>query len=402
MTEIHKTTETQNHKPSFWQNILLAGISAFVTLIFLEIGARVYLFNFATDEDFTTFASLRQLDKASRQGKVGGEPTIAHHRYLGYTLTPNYEDAEEGNRHNALGYRGEEIVQPKPEGEFRIVAIGGSTTYTTRVDDYRLSYPALLEKELQERGYRNVKVINAGVPGWESWNLLIDFGLRTLDLDPDMVVIYTGYNDFKPRIVEPQAYRSDNSGRAAPMIERVYMPNWLEYSTLYRIVAILADWMEPHTSYNTINSSPETYLADEFHDQLKTGKPHEAFEEMTVKEILAANPPIYFQRNIENIVAMAQDREIDILLATMALYPNGEIDPRAASEEYQIAIAQHNQVLKDIAASKGESLFDFAAVFPQDLQYFEDGVHVTEAGSRLKAKLFADFIVANELVPKPE
>lgn len=387
-------------KPSLLQNLLLAGISAIVTLGLLEVGARAYLFHLASDEDFTTFASLRQLDKASRQGKVGGEPTISHHRYLGYTLTPNYEEDE--NRHNALGYRGEEITQPKPEGEFRIVAMGGSTTYTTRVEDYRLSYPALLQQELRERGYTNVTVVNAGVPGWESWNLAIDFQLRSLDLDPDMVVVYAGYNDFKPRVVEPESYRGDNSGRADPMVERVYMPSWLEYSTLYRILAIALGEMEPHTSYNTINSSPKTYLADEFHDQLESGEPHEAFEEMSVKEILAANPPIYYRRNLENIVAIAQSRDIDVMLATMALYSDAELDPRAASEEYQIAIGEHNQVMQAIAAERGVSLFDFSAAFPRQLQYFDDGVHVTEPGSRLKAKLFADFIVANELIPKPE
>ncbi|MGC9503058.1 SGNH/GDSL hydrolase family protein [Baaleninema sp.] len=388
------------NKGSFLPNLILAGVSALFTLIFLELGARAYLFHFATDDDFTTFASLKQLEKASRQGKVGGDPQISHHRYLGYTLTPNYEDDE--NRHNSLGYRGEEIIQPKPEGEFRIVCIGGSTTYTTRVDDYRLSYPDLLEKELQERGYTNVNVVNAGVPGWESWNFLIDFELRTLDLDPDMIIVYSGYNDFKPRVVEPESYKGDNSGRAAPMIERVYMPGWLEYSTLYRIVAILSGWMEPHTSYNTINSSPKSYLADEFHDQLEDGTyPTDEFEEMTVQEILQANPPIYYQRNIENIVAIAQSRNIKVMLATMALFSQRpDIDQRAGSPEYQFAIAEHNQVLKNIAQRRNVSLLDFAATFPRQEQYYDDGVHVTEAGSRLKAQMFANFIVEQSLVPK--
>jgi len=387
-------------KSPLWQNLLLAGVSALLTLSFLEFAARVYLFHFATDDNFTIFASLPQLEKASREGKVGGSPAISHHRYLGYIPTPNYRDGK--NRHNALGYRGDEIAQPKPAGEFRIVALGGSTTYTTRVDDYRLAYPELLETELKERGYTNVNVINAGVSAWESWNLLIEFQLRTLDLDPDLIVIYAGYNDLKPRLVLPEAYRGDNSGRAGPLIERVYIPSWWEYSTFYRIGAIQMGWMEPHTSYNTVNSAPETYLADEFHAQLRDGTyPRKEFENITVKEILAANPPIYYQRNIENLVAVARDRNIDVVLATMALFTDPAIDYRAASEEYQIAIGEHNEVLKAIATTKGTNLFDFAAVFPRDPQYFVDGVHVTEAGSRLKAKFFADFIVQNNLVPKP-
>ena len=45
------------------------------------------------------------------------------------------------------------------------------------------------------------------------------------------------------------------------------------------------------------------------------------------------------------------------------------------------------------------NLFDFAKVFPTDKDYYTDGIHVNAEGSQLKAKLFADYIIENKLLP---
>jgi hypothetical protein len=45
---------------------------------------------------------------------------------------------------NSFGFRSPEIEVPKPEGKFRIVCVGGSTTNAGRTND--TTYPALLEK----------------------------------------------------------------------------------------------------------------------------------------------------------------------------------------------------------------------------------------------------------------
>jgi hypothetical protein len=55
-------------------------------------------------------------------------------------------------------------------------------------------------------------------------------------------------------------------------------------------------------------------------------------------------------------------------------------------------------VVKDVAASHGIPLFDFASVMPQDAVYWADGRHVNEAGALIKARLFAEFIHAQGLV----
>ncbi|MGB7060075.1 MAG: SGNH/GDSL hydrolase family protein [Geitlerinemataceae cyanobacterium] len=380
------------------QNAILSLVSIFLTFIFLEVGARFYLFHLASKEEFTTYASLRQLDKYS--GEVGKSPTISHHRYIGYYATPNYQDGL--NRHNSLGYRGEEIVQPKPKEEFRILCIGASTTYTTRVKDYRLAYPYLLEQELHKQGYTHVKVVNAGVPGWDTWNMSIDFELRGLDLNPDMIIFYEAFNDVKPRLVwPPEAYKGDNSGRNAPMISRVSMPNILEYSTLFRILGIVLNLTEPHTAYETIDRTQETYVGGKFHDQLKKKSyPSGFFEKVSVMDILKANPPKYYQRNIENIVKIAKARNIKVLLANFVSNPLPELGDRTSTPEYIYALEEHNQTLKSIAQQEQVNLFDLASTFPKDPQFFDDGIHVNAKGSLVKANLFAQYLVDRQMIPK--
>jgi len=64
------------------------------------------------------------------------------------------------------------------------------------------AYPERLRSLLAER-HGAWEVVNAGVPGWVSTDSLINFQLRVLPLDPDVVVVYQGRNE-----VLPQAYNN--------------------------------------------------------------------------------------------------------------------------------------------------------------------------------------------------
>ena len=160
-------------------NTFLIVLSILLVFCLLEIIATSYLLYLADKDRFIRYASWSQLQNRKNEEA----PRFSIHRYLGYYPTPNY--VKDKNRHNSLGYRGEEILFPKPLGQFRIVCLGGSTTYNSSVADYRESMPALLEKYMREKGFENVRVINAGVGGWGSLESLINFELRVLDLEPD-------------------------------------------------------------------------------------------------------------------------------------------------------------------------------------------------------------------------
>lgn len=376
------------------RKLLSSVLWVLLMFVVLEVTARIWLSHFAGERRFLKYASLGQLQKKY----VHAKPRYRPHRYLGHYLTPDYVRGK--NKHNSLGYRSDEIEVPKPKGQFRIVCMGGSTTYTTEVEDYRLSYPSLLETELKSRGYDNVRVVNAGVGAWTSWESLINFELRILDLEPDMIIIYHSVNDILSRLVwPPEAYRGDNSGSTRPVV--MSMPSILEYSTLLRYLMIRADLIKPHSSIDRhLGAPPDTYYAKEFYDQkVKHTYPDGTFKTVSAKEMLLTNKPIYFKRNIEHIALIANHRGIKTVLATFAYSPEFTDEPTVASEEYQAAYVEMNETLKSIAQEMGVNLFDFARLFPVDKRYYIDGLHVNVEGARLKARLFAEYLTENRLIP---
>jgi len=390
-------------KQELKQNIVLSAISLALVLGLAECAARIYVVHIADGAQFKMYASMAQIQAQTQKKKVAriaAKSPInknARHRFMGAIPTPNYRYGK--NKHNSLGYRGDEITQPKPAGEFRIVCLGGSTTYTGRVLDYRKSYPYLLEKELKDRGFENVTVVNAGKPGRSSLETMINFQLRVLDLEPDLVIVYHGINDLNRRLVwPPEAYRADNSGvRVASGLSKPY---FFERSTLLRILAIRAGLILPQASLSRfLGPTRPTYYAKDFARQKRRGTyPSGIFKEVSAEKMLATNKPTHFRRNITNIAASAKAHGAEVILATFAYTPVFEDKPRAASKEYISAFKEMEVVLKEIAQKMDVHFFDFASKFPSEKQYYEDEWHVNEEGAQLKAELFADFIKRNNLI----
>ncbi len=98
-----------------------------------------------------------------------------------------------GFKTNSLGFRDDDVALPKPDGVFRILCIGGSTTQEGASN--AATYPKLLEAQLA-RAFpeRVIEVVNAGIPGIASPGHLLRFP-DYLALEPDLTVIHLGAND---------------------------------------------------------------------------------------------------------------------------------------------------------------------------------------------------------------
>ena len=382
---------------SLFSNLFLSLIVFLCIFIALEICAQVYILKFATEVEYKKYASLKQI--LSRENKLKYSP----HPYMRYTPTPNYEKGN--NKHNSLGYRGDEIAIPKPEGQFRIVCLGGSTTYTNNIDDYKMSYPYLLEEQLNMNGFRNVKVINSGAGGFTTWESLLNFEFRVLDLEPDMIIIYHAVNDINARLVwPPEAYKGDNTGQYFTTTY-ITVPSIFEYSTLIRIIMIklgisdsqggIARWGK------MVDESRNTSYMTRFRKQkIDNTYPQDTFKKISAEYMLKTNKPLYFKRNIRNMVTIAKANSIKTVIATFAYSPLFKDNPLASSEEYIFAFDEMNSVLRDIATDMDVHLFDFAKLFPNERRYYYDGLHVVEEGAQLKAVLFAKYLIENDLVPQ--
>ncbi len=361
-----------------------------VFFILIECVLYVYIRFFASNIIFERYASLRHFN--SKKGKTLSQ--YIPHRYLGYCPCPNYSSGK--NRHNSFGYRGKEIKIPKPKEQYRIICMGDSTTYCDHIEDHKFSYPDLLENKMNNtRNKKNIEVVNAGSGGYGTLESLIDFETRILDLEPDLIVVYHGINDVHTRLIWPsEKYKNDNSGRRLATYNFAYMPGIWQYSNIFRISAILIGLISPHSTIaKRLSLASKAYQGKEFIIQKRANiYPSKIFIETSANEMLKKNRPKYFRRNIENIIAIAKQRNITVLLVSFATSNLFKNKPTVTSEEYMNSYYEMNSILKKISTDLDVYFLDLAKLLPKDKKYWTDGRHVNELGSEIKAKIISNYI----------
>lgn len=379
--------------------LALAGLSLLVSLVAAELAARWWLVHRADDEAFRSYASLAQLEERLGADLQSLSPW-APHRYIGWIPSPGFRRG--ANHHDALGYRGGPIPMPKPRGEYRIACLGASTTYADPVQDPADAYPPRLERVLHQRGHGQVRVINAGASGYSSYETLVNFEFRVLDLEPDMVIVYHALNDLSGRMVwPPSAYRGDNSGHVRLASGAGQDTPLLERSTLARIVLVRFGLATSHLDlFRNFARPARSDRAWAFMRQQERGSyPSGPFRQVDVMQILERNPPVYFRRNLENLVFIARGHGIQPVLLTFAQTQQGRGEPALRSPEVRRGLAEHNAVIRDVGQALGVPVYDLAAEFPDDPRYFVGAVHFSAAGNQRRAELVADFLLRENLVP---
>jgi len=253
---------------------------------------------------------------------------------------------------NAHGFRGGPIEMPKPAGLYRIVCLGGSTTYSFRVDDDQ-TYPVQLQSALASaRPDVDVEVINAGVESYTTAESLNNLVFRVLDLDPDAIVVYHGANDVRAR-----RYGNYVSGYEH------FRRNW-------------------NGSVDRFTGRRD-YLGG-INELIQFERPDPPGDPASN---LAASDTTAYRRNITSMVVVAKAHGVLPVLVTLAL------DERFARNEQQpeliVGVEQHNEVTREVAASHGAVLIDLASQFPTNANLFVDSVHLNEAGCKTKAEIIA-------------
>lgn len=89
---------------------------------------------------------------------------------------------------DAHGLRAPAHTVAKPEGVFRILLLGCSTTFGWGVADAE-TLPAQLEAQLRKSGYAHVQVINGGQPGYTSFQGRRFYGEVAAQYDADLVFL---------------------------------------------------------------------------------------------------------------------------------------------------------------------------------------------------------------------
>lgn len=174
----------QNPRPrSLALRIVLGMGLAAGLLVLLELGLRAYIRVAARDEIYrphptrfwTLRSNLNQVPKVTLE--MDGTRLV--------TLVST----------SSQGLRSPWVSPHKPAGAWRVVCMGDSTTFGHGISEAD-SFPRRLEALLR-RAYpqRPCQVINAGVPGYSSYQGLDLFGEKCRALQPDLVVVGYFYSD---------------------------------------------------------------------------------------------------------------------------------------------------------------------------------------------------------------
>jgi lysophospholipase L1-like esterase len=287
--------------------------------------------------------------------------------YVMYGLKPSWERLGKQRRTtNSLGFRGPEIQQPKPAGRYRIVCIGGSTTYDDNVDDDQ-AYPLRLQEFLRKaRPDLDIEVVNAGVPSYTTAENLANLSLRLLDLQPDAIVLYEGINDWRPRTY----------------------PNFDSAYFHFRKV-----WDGSSAHYEP--GPPGTEMAAGINPLIQYNNQP---DQDTAANARAAGHAA-FERNLVSMAGIAKAHGVAVVMVSNTV---DEANPYSQQGGFLAGIREHNEVIRKVCAEQGALFVDLDAKFPKGDALppgglFADPVHNNPAGSEIKARIIADGLLAGLL-----
>lgn len=170
-----------NSKVNMRKNIFLCASTIILMLIFAEIGARIW-------------ARLK-----GPSPKKLENTRYNYCPYLPYVAAPYYKNEKKNIYHNSRGFRNSyEFEIPKPDDVYRIVCLGGSTTYSDNDNAQNEQiWTGRLEYYLSKNSSNDMRyeVINASGHNYTAYMNLIDYLTRVRDLQVDMIIIYEGINE---------------------------------------------------------------------------------------------------------------------------------------------------------------------------------------------------------------
>lgn len=268
---------------------------------------------------------------------------------------------------NSRGFRGAEFSVEKSSGGPRILCLGDSCVFGWGVDDAN-TYPALLHKRLARAGLSSAEVINAGVPGYSSWQALAWYREELFRLKPDVLVVYIGWNDLFESRPELGTQLGKGGKMAAYLLRRSFLATELRFA-LYAL-------------------------------REKLGRAAAADENALYRSF----EPVFFRHQLRRLVQEAKGHGARVLLLTLPTADRG--NPRGAASgrhayiarnpwKFAILYDRYNDAIRESAREGGVELLDVAGEMNGKEDLFGDFCHPSRKGYAFLANLVARRLLAS-------
>ncbi|MFN0206657.1 MAG: SGNH/GDSL hydrolase family protein [Planctomycetota bacterium] len=163
----------------------------------------------------TNIVLLAAAELAARAFNMGVAPKVSTVEFVGNDFTsafPSVPDEDlfwkippgapipmTDERMNSAGFRGPEFIQQKQNTTKRIVCLGDSNTFGIGVS-FDETFSNRLGRWITSGGEK-WEIINCGVPGYSSFQMLQCWRTRAASYGADVVILYAGaWNDYTPAI----------------------------------------------------------------------------------------------------------------------------------------------------------------------------------------------------------
>jgi lysophospholipase L1-like esterase len=270
---------------------------------------------------------------------------------------------------SSLGFRGPEIVLPKPPGTLRIAYLGASTTWCAEVSGNDKVWAHLVAEDLRlALADVNVDYVNAGVPGYVAKSSRSNLQHRVAPTEPDIVVIYHATNDLSVELRRLAAARGVTR-QASPQ-----PPSWLAtHSVLWNLAEKnLRIWLAQLQAAKAVGrlELDASTLGEGFRADL-TALVRDAQRQAGVVALAT------FSHRLRR----SQGANEQLESAASALYYMPFMTPAGLLDAYE----RYNQVIREVARDTGALLIEGEHDIPGDARHFTDSVHFTDDGARAMA-----------------
>lgn len=302
-----------------------------------------------------------------------------------------------------------ELVNKEKTGRYRILTLGGSTTYGHT--EFYETWPYILEQKLNSYYPGQFEVINLGLPDFSTVDILRNsmgvegYDNGYLDLQPDMVILSPVWNDLFDAFSSRDNFEAINRKFRSNIFVKKTALGYFIYKYVYsRRIELL------------FNRLREYYQSDDTLDERSEEDVRQWLKFMSTgpnKKI----PGLAFQYRLEDIVDLFQSKGVAVLLMSRPciwLTNFNADESRKIMIEHDIEEAEtppgmikawliveelDRKIIQDVARETGAHFDDFTSYFRMKfphfedrVEYFQDGTHFNPAGNML----LADYIYNSE------
>ena len=177
---------------SYKKQTILGFLLILILIISVEGVLRAYDFQYPNCK-ITNSDVFSDFDEDLKRSICLDNDNIIWHNHPNLHLEPNqhYKTMDI----NMDGFRGNEIELKKAFDTYRIFVIGGSTTFGVGSSSNETTIPGYLQEYFSTVTELDVEVINAGIPKAFSHTEFNYIQNKILDYEPDLLIIYDGWND---------------------------------------------------------------------------------------------------------------------------------------------------------------------------------------------------------------